>query len=183
MHGVPTGFPLPAAVLAEIPLARLARAPGRHVIVAMLGLSVLAAAGWQRTGRRWRAIALGLMAFEYWLRVPLMQTAVPAVYERIAREPATFAILDVPPGVRDGSRGLGRSDAERLLAQTVHHKPIVDGMASRLSDWRWGSIVSAPLVGSLLDPVRMVPPSPARAEAYFTRWRYPRHRPPPGGDA
>ncbi len=111
------------------------------------------------------------MAFEYWPRVPLMQTAVPAVYERIAREPATFAILDVPPGVRDGSRVLGRSDAERLLAQTVHHKPIVDGMASRLSDWRWGSIVSAPLVGSLLDPVRMVPPSPARAEAYFTRWR------------
>ncbi len=59
MRGVPTGFTLPAAVLAEIPLARLARAPGRHVIVAMLGLSLLAAAGWQRTGRRWRAIVLG----------------------------------------------------------------------------------------------------------------------------
>ena len=123
------------------------------------------------------------MAFEYWPRVPLMQTAVPAVYERIAREPATFAILDVPPGVRDGSRVLGRSDAERLLAQTVHHKPIVDGMASRLSDWRWGSIVSAPLVGSLLES-RADGPSLARPSGGLLHaMADPRHRPPPGGDA
>lgn len=169
--GAPTGFPLPAAALAEMPIVRLARAPGRHVIVAALGLGVLAAAAWERAGRPWQVFLIALIAFELWPRVPLMSTAVPDVYARIAREPGDFAVLDVPPGVRDGSRVLGSPDPRRLLAQTVHHKPIVDGMASRLPDRRWSAIVAAPVVGTLLDPARTSPVSPARAEAYFSRWK------------
>lgn len=169
--GRPTGFPLPAAALAEVPILRMARAPGRHVIVAMLGIAVLAAAGWQRiAAHRWRLALIVALAFEYWAPVPLVATEVHEVYHRIAREPDTFAIVDVPVGLRDGTRIRGRPDAARLLAQTVHHKPMVDGMVSRLPDERWAAVSSAPLIGSLLDPGRGARPSPEEAGAYFTRW-------------
>ena len=64
-RGNPTGLPLPAALLAHVPIVRLARAPGRQMVVAMLGVAILAAAGWDRIARRtWRAILVAAVAFE-----------------------------------------------------------------------------------------------------------------------
>jgi hypothetical protein len=153
VRGNPTGLPLPAALLAHVPIVRLARAPGRHMVVAMLGVAVLAGAGWDRIARRrWRATLVAAVALEYWAGLPLLATAVPAVYHRLAREPGSFAVMDVPVGARDGRRVMGRPNSLELLAQSVHHKPIIGGMASRLSADRWASILGAPLIGALIAP-------------------------------
>jgi hypothetical protein len=113
---------------------------------------------------------VGLMAFEYWTAVPLFSTDVAEVYHRLARAPGDFAILEIPVGLRDGVRQLGRPDIRRLFAQTVHGRPMIDGMAARLADERWTAIVSAPLISTLLDPQHGSPASPAETEAYFARW-------------
>ncbi len=170
--GRPAGIPMPAALFAELPVLRQARAPGRHVILAALGVSILAAAGWQRVPRRHWRVGLALaMAFEFWPAVPLFNVHVDEVYYRIASQPGRFAILDVPVGMRDGTRVLGQLDSSHLLAQTVHHKAIVGGMVSRLSNETWKAASSAPLVRSLLDHADPSPAPPEEVAAYFSRWR------------
>jgi hypothetical protein len=169
--GRPAGIPMPAALFAEVPILRQARAPGRHVILAALGVSILAAAGWQRVPRRRWRIGLALaMAFEFWPAVPLFNAHVDEAYYRIASQPGHFAVLDVPASMRDGTRVLGQP-VSHLLAQTVHHKPIIGGVVSRLSDESWKAASSAPLVRSLLDPTDRSPAPPEEVAAYFSRWR------------
>ena len=154
-RGNPTGLSLPAALLAHVPIVRLARAPGRQMVVAMLGVAVLVAAGWDRIARRtWRAILVAAVAFEHWASLPLLGTGVPDVYHRLAREPGSFAVMDVPVGARDGRRVIGRPSSLELLAQSVHQKPIIGGMASRLPADRWESILGAPLIGRCSRPMR-----------------------------
>ena len=74
------------------------------------------------------------------------------MYHRLAREPGSFAVVDVPVGARDGRRVMGRPNSLELLAQSVHHKPIIGGMASRLSADRWAAVLGAPLIGALIAP-------------------------------
>ena len=145
--------------MAHVPVLQQARAPGRHVIVAMLGISILAAAGWQMIGsRRWRLALVAAAAFEFWpAPIPLFSTALPDVYARIAREPGDFAVMDVPVGVRDGMQMLGQPDSQQVFAQTLHHRRIVAGMVSRLSNDRWAALRAAPLIGTLLNPDRVGP--------------------------
>jgi hypothetical protein len=171
-NGSYRGLPMPAAALAHVPIVRLARAPGRHVIVAMLAVAVLAAAGWQRLGRsRLRFALLAAIACEYApMPLPLFVADVPDVYRRIAEDPGLFAVLDVPVGVRDGTQVIGHPDASELLAQTVHQKPIVGGMVSRVPDEKWDAIRHAPLIAALLSPNHNEPVQPAEAAAYFAKW-------------
>jgi hypothetical protein len=172
VRGNPTGLPLPAALLAHVPIVRLARAPGRQMVVAMLGMAVLAGAGWDRIARRrWRAALVAAVALEYWAGLPLLATGVPDVYHRLAGEPGSFAVMDVPVGARDGRRVMGRPDSLELLAQSVHHKPIIGGMASRLSADRWASILGAPLIGALIAPdAENMAITKAEATRYFRRY-------------
>ena len=172
VRGNPTGLPLPAALLAHVPIVRLARAPGRQMVVAMMGVAVLAAAGWDRIARRrWRATLVAAVALEYWAGLPLLGTGVPGVYHRLAREPGSFAVVDVPVGARDGRRVMGRPNSLELLAQSVHHKPIIGGMASRLSADRWAAILGAPLIGALIAPnAENLRISKEEATSYFRRY-------------
>ena len=166
-----TGVLLPGAAFAELPIISIARAPGRHVIVAMLALAVLAGAGWRSIARtQWRVILVAALAFEYWGRVPLMPTDVPEVYHRLAQAPGTFAVLEIPAGVRDGTRGLGRPDAMRLLGQTVHRKPMVEGMVSRLPDQTWAAVTAAPLICALMHPPVPCATPLSEAPGYFAQW-------------
>jgi hypothetical protein len=172
VRGNPTGLPLPAALLAHVPIVRLARAPGRQMVVAMMGVAVLAAAGWDRIARRrWRATLVAAVALEYWAGLPLVATGVPGVYHQLAREPGSFAVVDVPVGARDGRRVMGRPNSLELLAQSVHHKPIIGGMASRLSADRWAAVLGAPLIGALIAPdAENVRISKEEATRYFRRY-------------
>ena len=156
-------------------LMRLARAPGRHIVVAMLGFAVLAGAGWERLGRRWlRGPILGLLAFEYAaLPLPLLATQVAPVYHRLAETPGDFAVLELPFGVRDGRGALGWPDNRQIFAQTVHGHPIVAAAVSRIPPETWRVIREMPLIGTLLDPGSATPESRSRdraeARAFFAR--------------
>jgi hypothetical protein len=175
--GLETGLPLPASVLSTIPLLSLARAPGRYVIVAMLGLGILGAMGWERIERRWlRGLAIALLVLEYTaVPVPLFSTEAATVYERLRDAPGTFAVLEIPFGVRDGRTQLGAPDTTQIFAQTVHHHPIVTGMVSRLPQERWQDVASTPVIGSLLHPTGVTAVAFERdmrqGPRYFARWR------------
>jgi hypothetical protein len=169
--GHATHVPLPAAWLGELPIVRMARAPGRQVIVAMLGVAILAAAGWQSIrSRRWQGATLALLAFEYCaVPFPLFPVGRPPAYVQLAQKPGDFAVLDVPTGFRDGIGARGHPDSGDQLGQTIHAHPIVTGMVSRLPQAVWNEILSAPLIATLMDPTRVDPPVPAEAQAYFDR--------------
>lgn len=175
--GEKTALPLPALLLAQLPGVQAARAPGRHIVVAMLGLGLLAGMGFGRLGSRpLRASLLAALAFEYAaIPFPLMGTQVAQAYQQVAREPEGFAILDVPPGVRDGRRGAGRPSNRHILGQTVHRRPIVDAAVSRLPPKKWSEILSAPVIGDLLAPRRLTAASVQRSAsagpAFFARAR------------
>ncbi len=175
--GFHTGVPLPDLLLQELPIVRLARAPGRHIVVAMLGVAILAGAGWQRLPRRWlRAATLCLVAFEYAaLPLPLISTQVEPVYHRLAEIPGDYAVLELPFGVRDGNGALGWPDNQQIFAQTVHAHPIVAVMVSRLPREMWPVLLSTPVIGSLLDPGGATPETRRRdraeGPAFFSRWK------------
>jgi len=171
--GHATHLSLPTAWLGDVPIVRMARAPGRQVIVAMLGVAVLAAAGWQSIrGRRWRVATLSSLAFEYCaVPFPLFAVERPAAYVRLAQAQDDFAVLDVPTGFRDGIGVRGQPDSGDQLGQTVHRHPIVTGMVSRLPQAAWTNVASAPLISTLIDPAHAELPVPAEAQAYFERMR------------
>jgi hypothetical protein len=173
--GIETGIALPGRLLPEIPILRLARAPGRHVIVAMLGFAVLAGAGWERLRPRWlRGGLLGLLAFEYAaLPLPLISTRVAPVYHRLAEIAGDFAILEVPFGVQDGRGALGWPDNRQIFAQSVHGHPIVAANVSRLPREMRPVLLSTPVIGTLLDPGSATPETRRRdrteGRAFFAR--------------
>jgi len=152
--GFNTGIPLPVALFSELPLLRFARAPGRHILLVMLGLGILAGWGWQATTRNWlRVVAPILVALEYAaIPMPLFSAEVPEVYRRLRDEPGNFAVLEIPLGLRDGTVLLGEPDAAQLFAQTVHGHPIVAGVIGRVPSIRWKMILQAPVIGTLLTP-------------------------------
>jgi hypothetical protein len=176
VFGIVTALPLPAGLLAKLPLLEFARAPGRHIVLVMLGMGILAGMGWQEIRRgavRWGV--LGLLALEYTaVPLPLLSTEMPEVYHRLAHAPGTFAILEIPLGMRDGLKSLGKQDNTQILAQTVHGHPIVTGVVSRLDAKRWKAIRATPVIGTLLDPSRLtaeqLEEDRTMGPAYFARW-------------
>jgi hypothetical protein len=175
--GWSSGIPLPAALLARLPVLGHARAPGRHVLVAMLGLGMLAGLGFQRLRGAWSRLALiALLVLEYVsVPIPLSSTEVSPAYRRLAEARGSFALLELPLGVRDGQSLLGQPDARQVFAQTVHGHPIVGGMVSRLPPETWRAIVSTPVIGTLLHPTGATETDLRRdlaeGAAFFARWQ------------
>ncbi len=176
LYGIATGLPLPAGLLAHVPLLQSARAPGRHIVLVMLGMGILAGMGWEKLRHgplRWGL--LGVLALEYAaIPLPLFSAKVPEVYHRLARAPGNFAVLEIPLGAGDGLRMLGKFDGGQLYAQTVHGRPIVAGAVSRLGMGRWTSLIGSPIIGTLLDrrsltAERMEEDRDA-GPAFFARW-------------
>jgi hypothetical protein len=57
-----------------------------------------------------------------------------AVYDRLAREPGRFTLLEVPFGVRSGLERIGQGGEVLEYYQHVHGKPLLNGMIARLPD-------------------------------------------------
>jgi hypothetical protein len=153
--GINTGVSLPAALLADIPVLRMARSPGRHVVLVVLALAVLTGTGYDALRRRWLRLVLPLVvAFEYAaVPLPLLSTAAAPVYRRLAQVPGDYAVIELPLEVRDGQLLLGKRNPGQALGQIVHGHPIVGGMVSRLPVETLRAIVAAPVVGTLLNRV------------------------------
>ena len=116
---------LPFAALREFPFLQNLRVANRFMILAGLGLAVLAGYGWQslRIRSYWAfplIAALILVEFS-WLPFPLQKVEFSPLLQEVASRPG--AVLDLPFHQR--SRAVGN-----MANQTVHGRPIGDGYLS-----------------------------------------------------
>jgi hypothetical protein len=156
--GVNTHVPGPWAFIRYLPVVGLARTPARFSIVAMLAIAVLfaAALAWlvhRRPAKRRFILATtaALLMFELWPAPrPLYSAVIPPIYAHVAAAPDDLRILELPIGVRDGTRGVGNFTARSQYFQTMHHKRLIGGYLSRVSKRRVSDVRRDPMVDALI---------------------------------
>jgi len=136
-----------------LPLARFIRDPTRLTVMTTLGLAVLAALGtaWllRRVGRRARAWAVVVLAvlllFEFlpW-PFPTTRIDVPPFYEQLRQEADVFALADLP---------VRQLELRRLAMfyQTVHQKPIIEGIVGRTPPDAYTFVDQHPILSAFAD--------------------------------
>ncbi len=158
--GMNTYVPGPWALLRYLPIVGLARSPGRFTVVLMLALVVLFALALRWTTaayprRRYAIITVvGLLLAVELLPVPrsIHAAAVPPFYHRIAADPRPdVRVLELPFGIRDGTRSVGNFTGRSQFFQTFHHKPLIGGYLSRVSRRRVDEIRRYPLLDALIS--------------------------------
>lgn len=156
--GVNTDIPGPWALARYLPLVRLARAPARLTIVAMLGLSMLFAGALCHLADRWprrryallSAIAVVMLVELLPAPRPLYSAAIPQFYQRVAAQPDGTRMLELPVGIRDGTSSIGSFSALSQFFQTVHGKPLIGGYLSRVSRRRIAEARAEPVLDALI---------------------------------
>lgn len=141
VNGYDTGIPLPYALIGELPIVRLTRQPDRFNVLVTIALGVLVAHGAAalvqllaatrpaRSPRLASSAALALIGaillLEYW-PAPIVTRAPPTPPFLAGLAPGRGALVEYPfnPAVT-------YRDAERMLFQTVHGRPISGGYHSR----------------------------------------------------
>jgi len=132
-----TGLLLPQALGRFVPVLNNARIPGRALVVVDLCVviafaSLLASA----ISSRSRALASVLVcaAVMERLATPLPLTALPdvGVYQELAADEGSDAVLAVPFGIRDGFGERGSFETDALYGQMTHHHRLVGGFIARL---------------------------------------------------
>jgi hypothetical protein len=120
-----------------LPGLNFVRVPSRFSLLAILGLAVLAAAGFERLTARMHARSrtlvagvLGLLLVAEFAVIPLETAAyrveVPEVDRWLDRQPKPFAVAEVPiPTAREG--GEERRQTLYMLHSTAHWQPTVHG--------------------------------------------------------
>jgi hypothetical protein len=183
LAGVDTFVPTPWSLLRYVPIIDTARAPARFTAVVMMGLAmlfVLALASLGRAHPRWRrgmlAAVTVLAIAELWPAPrQLFAADVPAIYDRIAADPAAVRVLELPFGVRDGLSSHGDFNASSQFYQARHGKRLMGGYLSRLSARRIEETLRRPVLRSLalLSEHQPVPSeldeAAARSGAQFVR--------------
>jgi len=149
---------MPAALLAGFPPIRAVARPDFFVLGVLLPLAVCAAYGFDRLLRlaaRRPLVRLALLAaipllllFEYWNgEYPGIPPEVNPFYEHLAEEEGDFALIQLP---------LGRRISKRYLYyQTVHQKPIVEGLGGRTPDEAYGYIDGNRLLRNWKDNIEL----------------------------
>ncbi|MEJ5197623.1 MAG: hypothetical protein WHX53_01755, partial [Anaerolineae bacterium] len=156
------GLPLPFDLVARLPFYKGNRYPSRYSVMLLICLAPLVAAGAAYlAGRLGRlgptrvlpALAL-LILFEHLsLPLPLSDLRVPAIYERVAEVPGDFALLELPPGWRNGARVVGKQDVvimQQLWNQTAHGKRILGGNTSRNPEFKFQFFSEQPTLARLI---------------------------------
>lgn len=140
---------LPARYLDWFLPIRAVGRPDFFVLGVLLPLAVLSAIGFDRLltgieGRRKYKFALmiaipALLLVDYWSgKFPGRSTSVSPFYEQLANEPGDFAIIQLP---------MGRNQSKYYLyLQTIHQKPIVEGLSARTLPETYEYISSNPLL-------------------------------------
>ncbi|MEO7191286.1 MAG: hypothetical protein ABI051_09535 [Vicinamibacterales bacterium] len=156
---VQTYIPTPWALLRYVPLIGEARMPPRFAVLVVMAVAVLFAEALTGLRKRYpsrRRTLLGVigiaLAFEL-MPAPrrLYSAKVPDVYYQIAADARDVRVLDLPFGIRDGLSSLGDFTAASQYYQTVHHKPLLGGYLSRVSDLTKTYYRSLPTASALLD--------------------------------
>ncbi len=131
--GVELPIALPYRLFEMIPLLQHARNPARLIVFVYLAMAVLAPLGMVYLIRRWKsplirtAVFAGISAvvfFDFFsVCTETSETSSPLCYEVIERDNGDYAILDLP------TSWVG--NAQYMMFQTHHNKPIVQGLVPR----------------------------------------------------
>jgi hypothetical protein len=170
--GFNTALPTPWTLLRYVPGIGLVRTPTRFAIVAMLGFAVLFAAALHGLARRVSGVrraallaaVAALLLFELLpAPVPLHAALAPATIRAIAADACDVSVLDIPFGLREGTRAVGDWSARAQVNQAFHGKPLVGGYLSRLPDRAFETYADFPLTAALLELSEGRTPSPEAA--------------------
>ena len=157
--GINTHMPGPWAFLRYVPIFGLARTPARFTIVLMLTLAVLFGAALYWLGQRWparRRLVLGVTAMLLVFELlpaprPIYSAAIPSIYRHVAAaDDSTLRVLELPFGVRDGTRSVGNFTARSQYFQTAHGKLLIGGYLSRISRRRIADVRREPTIDALI---------------------------------
>jgi len=177
------GLPLPFALVARLPFFEGNRYPSRYGVMLLAGLAPLTAAGlWslgakrptsgapllasriapvRRSGRALLAsLLIALLLFEHLsIPLPLNDLRVPALYAQVAREAGDFALLELPPGWRNGARVVGKQDIvimQQLWSQSAHGKRLLGGNTSRNPEFKFQYFSEDPMLSRLIAQTNAV---------------------------
>jgi hypothetical protein len=163
-----TCIPTPWTFLRYLPVVSEARMPARFTVVVLMGVSILFALALHHILARRRGtwgIVLGLAGTALLFEIAPLPRRVysaemPAIYRQIAEDPRPVRVLELPFGVRDGLSSVGNFSAASQFYQTYHHKRLIGGYLSRVSDKRRAPYHRLPLRRALvmLSEGRSVPP-------------------------
>lgn len=146
---------LPFASLSWFPLLENLRVANRFMVVASVGLAVLAGYGWRSLGARpaWALplVAVLLLAEYSWLPFPMQEVTHSPLLEQVAKRPG--AVLDLPFHQRNRT-------VHNMVAQTVHGKPISGGYLSSYPPEVEESVKAEPVLAQLAG----VPAATARVD-------------------
>ena len=143
---------LPASYLAWFPPIRAVGRPDFFVLGLLLPLAILAAYGFRQIHHKLAAVprstvwqsafllaAVPLLIFEFWNGTfPGIQLNIHPFYTELAQQSETFALIELPMG-RQASKPY-------VLHQTIHQKPIVEGLSARTPDEAYRYIEANPLL-------------------------------------
>ncbi len=172
VFGVPTGIPMPYAVLQALPLLDTARRPNLFGVITIVVAAIFAGIALRHLlthrERRGQIVVLalvgGLALFELW----------PAARMSIALERAeVFAQIADRPGVVVDLPIEGGTDSRSLINQMVHGQPILRGYVARPP--AYATLRYAPLVNMLgrtqgwpnADIVDLSPAALARMQCFY----------------
>ena len=173
---------LPFDLIARLPFFKGNRYPSRYSVMLLLSLAPLVALGGLRVAdfgmrianrRRSDAhvsrityhvsrpliyLSTGLLVFLVLFEhlsfpLPLSDLRVPALYDQIAAEAGDFAVLELPPGWRNGARVAGKQDIvimQQLWNQTSHGKRLLGGNTSRNPEFKFQFFSEDPTLARLI---------------------------------
>ena len=99
-------------------------------------------------------LLVSLLLFEHLsVPLPISDLRVPAIYARVAAEPGDFALLELPPGWRNGARVAGKQDLvimSQLWNQTAHGKRVLGGNTSRNPEFKFQYFSEDPTLARLI---------------------------------
>jgi len=174
--------PLPFDLIAQLPFFKGNRYPSRYSVMLLLSLAPLVALGGLRNAECGMRIAIRrkdahhaprithhvsrimlllstcllvfFVLFEHLsIPLPLSDLRVPALYDQIAAEAGDFAVLELPPGWRNGARVAGKQDIvimQQLWNQTSHGKRLLGGNTSRNPEFKFQFFSENPTLARLI---------------------------------
>ncbi len=151
INGDSPGWPMPFALIQNLPIIKVSRSPDRFMVIAMLALAVCVAFGLSflfqqsvdhplKTAKSqknfglnrnvWLASGAGLLIVLEFLQIPYPVNTIETsqFWQQLAQDKDDYALIELPP------QGGFWSGGPRLAAQAVHHKRIFDGYISREFD-------------------------------------------------
>jgi hypothetical protein len=160
--------PLPFDLVAQLPFYKGNRYPSRYSVMLLACLAPLVASGAaalllrasrsaRLTARPAVLLAPGLailLLFEHLSApLPMSDLRVPPLYDRVAAAAGDFALLELPPGWRNGARVAGKSDLvimQQLWNQTAHGKRLLGGNTSRNPEFKFQFFSEDPTLARLI---------------------------------